>query len=784
MPDAEINDIDNLRRELNRLRAENARLARLLDLRGDAMPPPEQPAAALAPPGPVTIGSSSADKLALYRSLFRARADVYAVRWENPRAGTAGWVPAVAGGWRKGMDRSSATHLPLTDQVIAAHLVGDVFVGLYPLLADSTCTFLAADFDGAGAMLDALAYVKAARAVGVPAALEISQSGRGAHTWVFFTDAIPAATARALGTALLREAISLRGDMDLRSYDRLFPSQDVLPDGGMGNLIAAPLHGRRRKDGLSVFLDLATLEPWDDQWAFLSTLDKLSPGDARRIARTAQKVVVGTEVTSLDRPHATKVHPHLPSVVHAELSAGFVLRADELTPAALATLKHAASMANPKFYELQRLRKSTWDTPRFVRGYDVTLDGDLVLPRALRHLVADIVDGAGSRLEVSDARDCGHEIDVTFLADLHEQQARAVNAMLAHDDGILVAPPGAGKTVMACAIIAERAVSTLVLVDRKALADQWRTRITELLCTKPGQVGGGRTKLTGEVDIAMLPTLARRDDVEALTRGYGQVIVDECHHLAAGAYDHSVKRIRAQLWLGLTATPRRRDGLEDLVRWQLGPVRHTVTDADTGTLDDVAADISGPKRELHLHQTSFRYDGTADPTAPGGMAEIYRTMVSDDPRNQTIVDDVCAALGRRRNCLVLTRRTAHLETLVTMLAARGHQAIVLRGGIPAAARRDAMTHLATAESGNGVLAVGTVPYIGEGFDAPALDTLFLASPISFDGLLVQCAGRVLRASPGKDVAEVHDYHDPATPALAVSLQRRMPGYRALGFTSP
>jgi superfamily II DNA or RNA helicase len=784
MPDAEINDIEPLCRELSRLRAENARLARLLDLRGDVVPPAEQPAAALAPPGLVTIGSSSADKLALYRSLFRARADVYAVRWENPRAGKAGWMPAVAGGWRKGMDRSSVTHLPLTDQVTTAHLVGEVFIGLYPLRPDNTCSFVAADFDGAGAMLDALAYVKAARAAGVPAALEISQSGRGAHTWVFFTDPIPAATARALGTALLREAISLRGDMDLGSYDRLFPSQDVLPDGGIGNLIAAPLHGRRRKDGLSVFLDLATLEPWDDQWEFLSTLDRLSPGDARRIARTAPKVVVGADVTSLNRPHATKVHPHLPAIVHAGLSASLTLRAGELTPAALATFKHAASMANPKFYELQRLRKSTWDTPRFVRGYDVTLDGGLVLPRALRHLVATIVNGAGSRLEVTDTRDCGHEIDATFRATLHEPQIRAVNAMLAHDDGILVAPPGAGKTVMACAIIAERAVSTLVLVDRKALADQWRTRITELLGTKPGQVGGGRTKLTGQVDIAMLPTLARRDDVEVLTRGYGQVIVDECHHLAAGAYDHSVKRIRAQLWLGLTATPRRRDGLEDLVQWQLGPIRHTVADADTGTLDDMAADISGPRRELHLHQTPFRYDGTADPTAPGGMAEIYQAMIADDARNQTIVDDVCEALGRRRNCLVLTRRTAHLETLITMLAARGHDAIVLRGGISAAVRRDAMTRLTRAEPGNGVLAVGTVPYIGEGFDAPALDTLFLASPISFDGLLVQCVGRVLRTAPGKDVADVHDYHDPATPALAVSLQRRMPGYRALGFDVP
>jgi superfamily II DNA or RNA helicase len=776
-------DLEPLRHELSRLRAENTRLKRLLEFRGDVTPPPEQPAASLAPPGPVTTASSPADKLALYGSLFRSRGDVYAVRWENTRAGTAGWMPAVAGGWRKGMDRSSATHLPLTDEVLTAHLVGDVFIGLYPLRTDSTCTFLAADFDGAGAMLDALAYVKAARAFGVPAALEISQSGRGAHTWVFFTEPIPAATARALGTALLREAISLRGTMDLRSYDRLFPSQDVLPDGGMGNLIAAPLHGRRRKDGLSVFLDLATLEPWDDQWAFLSTHDRLSPGDARRIARTAHKVAVGTDVTALDRPRATKVRPHLPPVMHAELSAGLTLSASELTPAALATFKHAASIANPKFYELQRLRKSTWDTPRFIRGYDVTPDGDLVLPRALRHLVTEIVDTAGSLIDIVDGRDCGHEIDVPFRTELHEPQARAVSAMLAHDDGILVAPPGAGKTVMACAIIAERAVSTLVLVDRKALADQWRTRITELLGTRPGQLGGGRTKLTGAVDIAMLPTLARRADVAELTSGYGQVIVDECHHLAAGAYDHSVKQIRAQLWLGLTATPRRRDGLDDLVRWQLGPVRHTLTDTDTGTLDDAAADTSGPARELHLHHTAFSYGGTADPTAPGGMAEIYRSLVSDETRNQTIVDDVCAALARRRNCLVLTRRTAHLETLVTMLAARGHHAVVFRGGISTAARREAMNRLRTAEPGDGILAVGTVPYIGEGFDAPAMDTLFLASPISFEGLLIQCAGRVLRAFPGKDVAEVHDYHDPDSPALAVSLQRRMPGYRALRFTA-
>jgi hypothetical protein len=446
-----------------------------------------------------------------------------------------------------------------------------VFLGLYPLLRDNTCRFLAADFDGSAAMLDALAYTKVSRASGVPAALEISQSGRGAHVWVFFTDAIPATVARSVGTALTHEAMVLRGAMDLRSYDRLFPNQDVLPEGGLGNLIAAPLHGRRRRDGLTAFLDPATLEPYEDQWAFLSTLDRLSPGDAARVARRATRAMVGAEVTTMSRSGATRVQPPLPAFVHAEIGAGLSLDATQLTPAALATFKHAASMVNPKFYELQRLRKSTWDTPRFVRGYDVTLDDRLVLPRGLRHTVAQLVDRVGSVLALTDVRNPGREIEAALTAELNAAQAAAVSALLSHDDGVLVAPPGSGKTVMACALIAERGTSTLVLVDRKALAEQWRNRIEKFLGIRPGQVGGGRNKLSGAVDIAMLPSLARRADVADLTSGYGHIVVDECHHLAAAAYDHTVKRIGAQFWLGLTATPERRDKLGELVTWQLGP---------------------------------------------------------------------------------------------------------------------------------------------------------------------------------------------------------------------
>ncbi|WP_243710305.1 DEAD/DEAH box helicase [Micromonospora sp. KC213] len=679
------------------------------------------------------------------------------------------------------MDRRGAAHLPRTTEVVAAHLVGDVFMGLYPLMPGNTCHFVVADFDGPTAMLDALAYVKAARASAVPAALEISQSGRGAHVWVFFTGAVSAATGRAVGTVLLREAMVLRGSMDLRSYDRLFPNQDVLPEGGFGNLIAAPLQGRRRKDGLTTLLDLGTLEPYADQWAFLSTLDRLSPGDAERIARQAKQTVTGADVATMSRSAATQVHPALPPVVYAEAGAGLSIDARQLAPAALATFKHAAAMLNPKFYELQRLRKSTWDTPRFIRGYDLTLDDHLFLPRGLRHTIGTIVERAGSRLAVTDIRNSGAEIDTAFTAELTGKQANAVGALLAHDDGILVAPPGSGKTVMACAVIAERNTSTLVLVDRKALADQWRVRIEQFLGVKPGQLGGGRRKLTGTVDIALLPSLARRDDVATLTQGYGHVIVDECHHLGAAAYEHSVKRIAAQFWLGLTATPTRRDGLGQLVTWQLGPVRHTLTDEEQGTLAAAMHVDAGPRRALFIHETAFQ-PGDIDLDAPGALAEMHRRLALDEPRNTQIADDVAVALTRGRNCLVLTRRVAQVEALTALLAARGRQALVLQGAMSASERRSVVDRLDGAKAGDGLLVIGTTPFIGEGFDAPALDTLFLDGPISYDGLLVQCAGRVIRAAPGKDVAEVHDYHDPATPILAASLQRRMPGYRALGFT--
>ena len=778
-------DLEAMRSRIAELEADNAHLRGMLKISAQesTRPGPAPTVMFDAAPGTVTAASPAREKVAFYASLFRARSDVYAVRWDSDRTGRGGWMPAVQGGFRKGVRPADRRYLPLTEEVVTRHLSGSLEIGLYPLLDNDRCHWLAADFDGDTAMLDALAYVKAARAYGVTAVLEVSRSGAGAHVWVFFTSAVPAAQARQLGTGLLREAMTMAGRLSLDSYDRLFPSQDLLPAGGIGNLIAAPLQGRRRRTGTTVFLDLATLEPHDDPWSYLSSLPRVTPAELTRAATRFGAMHTGSGVDTIVRPSASKIHVPVPRSVDVELGGTIRVKAASLPPALLATLRHAASMPNPAFYDRERRRQSTWDTPRFLRLYDETVDGDLLLPRGMYDRITGLLERAGSSLVVTaDLRSDGSPQELTCSATLTPEQQAAYDAVLGHELGVLVAPPGAGKTVMASAVIASLGVSTLVLVDRKALADQWRTRLGELLGVKVGQRGGGRTKTTGVLDVATLQTLARDDDVASWTKDYGLIVVDECHHVPAAAFTHAVSQIPARRWLGLTATPYRRDQLDDLIALQIGPIRHTVASATRATLTSVDAPVPDPV--LLVHPTSYTYDGDASPQSPGGMAAIYRSLVADDTRLRQVVQDVVDARNRGRHCLVLTQWTSHLERLTAALEGRGHGPVVLRGGMGAKQRAAALAQLERPHPGKPLLVVATGPFVGEGFDCPALDTLFLAAPIAFKGRLVQYVGRILRPYPGKTTAEVHDYHDVQAGVLASSLAKRAPGYLSLGFPDP
>jgi superfamily II DNA or RNA helicase len=593
------------------------------------------------------------------------------------------------------------------------------------------------------------------------------------------TSPVEATIARRIGAGLLREAIAMRGELDLSSYDRFFPSQDYLPrSGSIGNLIALPLQGSCRRHGTTVFLDLATLEPHPDQFGYLSQIERITPRRAIALAESMRPVVVGPSVRDLFASDATKLRPHPPPVIHARLDAGISVERIGIPPALLGALKHAASLANPEFFKREKLRLSTYQTPRFIRCYQEDLDF-IHLPRGLRDVAERLISQAGSRLEFFDRRPDPPRQEFEFNAQLTPAQESALTAIAQNELGILVAPPGAGKTVIACSLIARLGLPALVLVDRTTLLDQWRTQIQELLGVKPGQLGGGRRKRTGRIDLASLQTLARRDDIGDLLDGYGLVIADECHHVPAPTVDRALRQVRARHWLGLTATPYRSDGLDQIILLQCGPVRHQVPLTSAGHPVAVAE-----RRVVQVHSTAFDYEGAGDLSQPGVIQDIYRQLVTDADRNSQILSDVHEALDRGRNCIILTNRTAHVELLTELLRADGRTPVPLYGKLSAKERRDAVEFLQSSQSGVPIVTVATGSYVGEGFDCPALDTAFLVFPMKSKGQVVQYVGRILRPYPGKDSVEVHDYVDGLVPVLAYTHRKRRAAYDSLGFAPP
>jgi len=664
-------------------------------------------------------------------------------------------------------------------------------MGVYPMLRDETCFFLAADFDKATWQQDAGAFLETCRQMSVPAALERSRSGNGGHVWFFFNEAVPAALARKLGTHILTKTMECRPEVGLDPYDRLFPSQDTLPVGGFGNLIALPLQKRFRELGNSVFLD-ERFVPHSDQWKFLSLIRRIRRQEVEEIVHRAdiKGQIIGVRLApeseededtpwkkpSRSRTKVSIIGP-LPESLELILGNQIYVPKDVLPPALRNRLIRLAAFQNPEFYRLQGLRLPTYDRPRIIACAEDHAK-HIGLPRGCLDEVRQTLSDLNIKALVRDERNPGLPLKATFQGELRPEQTVAAIAMLAHDTGVLAATTAFGKTVVAAWLIAQRGVNTLVLVHRRQLQLQWIERLSTFLglpARTIGRIGGGRTKATGLLDVAVMQSLVRSGLVDDLVSNYGHLIVDECHHLSAQSFEQVARQARAKFVTGLSATVTRKDGQHPIIFMECGAVRYR---------DNVRHAVATHpfEHKVVVRATGFRPLRPADPDVRVQFHTLYEELIADEARNQLICQDVIHALREGRSPLVLTERNEHLDSLTKQLTSEVPHLIVLRGGMRKRELDATQARLAAIPTDEARLLLATGRYVGEGFDDARLDTLFLTLPVSWQGTITQYVGRLHRLFHNKREVRVYDYADLNVPMLARMFDRRCRRYEGIGYT--
>lgn len=814
-PDDQVpSTVADLQRRLDALESEKleilAELARLRQPQrvADAGAPARPPVAA-APT--VTAASDSAAKITLFRSLFRGREDVFPRRWQNSKTGKSGYSPVCRNEWVRGIcekprvkcgECPHQAFVPVGDDVIKCHLHGtdrdgsgrqpgsEYIAGVYPLMPDETCWFLAIDFDKQSWQVDARAFLDACRAHNVDGALERSRSGQGAHVWVFFADAVPAIDARKLGALLVTSTMERRPDIGFESYDRFFPSQDTRPTGGFGNLIALPFQDGPRRLGNSVFVD-DNWVPYEDQWAFLSVVKRVSYAEVLSLVSAASAAgrIVGVRLPVDDDsdepwrllPSRRAPEPPirdrtLPERVKIVLGNQIYVDRSALPAPLVARCVRLAAFQNPEFYAAQAMRLPTFGKPRVISCAEL-FPGHVALPRGCLDAVLELLSEHGIRPDVQDERESGTPLVAAFLGQLTDEQESATAALLQSDYGVLAAATAFGKTVVASRIIAARACSTLILVHRRQLMDQWVARLSAFLDIDPkriGVIGGGKRKPTGQIDVALIQSLVRKGEVSDVVANYGQLIVDECHHLPAVSFEAVARASKAKYVLGLSATVTRKDGHHPIVFMQCGPVRYKVDARKQASIRPFAHKV------VFRHTAFFRAESPSDGTAR--IQELYGLMAKDEARNDLIFNDVLLALAAGRSPVILTERKDHLTDLAARLSKFAKNVIVFHGGMKAKAQKESERALKDVSDSEERVLVATGRYLGEGFDDARLDTLFLTMPISWRGLLSQYAGRLHRLHPSKRDVMIYDYVDAREPMLLSMSMKRRSGYRTLGYT--
>lgn len=780
--------IADQQQECSKLRSENARLIALLEKHGisHSVEPPPLPTTPVTPPR-ATSNLSTEQKIALFRRLFRGRTDVYPIRWEKKDGSKSGYTPACGNEWKVGLcdkkrvkcsECGNRLLLPLADHVVYDHLAGDHVVGVYPLLPDDTCHFLAVDFDEADWRDDAKAFAASCLELGVPVALEISRSGAGAHAWIFFSSAVPARDARRLGSAIISHTCARTRQLKLESYDRLFPNQDTMPKGGFGNLIALPLQKEAREKGFSLFVD-EKLQPHTDQWSFLASVRTMSLADLESAIQRAMGGGHPLDVAFIAdederepwkrQPLSKKLAGPLPDKLTAVLANQIYFEKAQLPQPLMNRLIRLAAFQNPEFYRAQAMRRSTWEFPRII-GCAENYPRHIALPRGCLDTAAKLLDENDIGLELIDERFTGESLSLKFTGQLRPDQEKAVKAMMAHDTGVLCAPTAFGKTVTAAALIARRGVNTLILVHRTELLKQWQERLRTFLNLDKsdlGAIGAGKRKPSGKIDIAVMQSLTRKGEIGDLIEQYGHIVVDECHHISAVSFEHLLRKAKARYVLGLTATPIRRDGQHPIIFMQCGPIRHE------------ASRPEGAPRSLTVLPRLLATPLSSDSAM--GIQYVFRQLADSVERSQRIIGDVLKAYRAGRSIIVLTERTEHLDKLEMALTGRIENLFALHGRMPRKQRTGLLEALEALPGNAPRVLLATGRLVGEGFDHPPLDTLMLAMPVSWKGTLQQYAGRLHREHASKSDVLIYDYVDTGNPALERMWEKRQRGYKAMGY---
>jgi superfamily II DNA or RNA helicase len=685
--------------------------------------------------------------------------------------------------------------VPFGDDIIRSHLTGkaagnaaEFTAGIYPMLPDETCWFLAADFDKKSWKRDVVAFRDTARAKGVPVAIERSRSGNGAHAWIFFEEPVAAGDARRLGALLVTATMDRCPDIGFDSYDRFFPSQDTMPAGGFGNLIALPFQRRPRENGNSVFVD-DDFHPQEDQWAYLSTIHRLSRSDTLSIVSEAAAAgqIFGVQLPPMDeddepwtalpsrRNKGPPIEGPLPKSVEVVLGNQIYIDRSKLPPGLVYRIARLAAFQNPEFYAAQAMRLPTFGKPRVVSCAEL-FSKHVAVPRGCLDGLMGLLGSVGITAELRDERQQGQRLAARFLGDLTPEQGEVAATLLKHETGVLAAATAFGKTVVAAQMIAARERNTLVLVHRRQLLEQWVARLQSFLDIPPGGLGivhGGKKKPTGIIDVALMQSLVRRGVVSDLVADYGHVVVDECHHLSAVGFEAIARAAKAKYVLGLSATVTRKDGHHPIIFMQCGPVRYRV-DARK------QAASRSFEHKVVFRRTEFQLPRRRPDEQPA-IQELYAKLAQDPARNDLIFDDILSALEDGRSPVVITERKDHLDMLAGRLSKFAKNVIVLRGGMGARRSRATSAALEEISDTEERVLVATGRYLGEGFDDARLDTLFLTMPISWRGTLSQYAGRLHRQHASKRDVVIYDYVDENEPLLMKMATRREAGYRSLGY---